>query len=158
MTMITDTDVKNIAQLPGGKLACVNEGDKSIVHGTWLVLEFPATAIEVTKVWPGEVLPDVRRWRYTQLPESGGESASVYQVETDDGKTGIKLQSDNVEVYMQQPVFEFLQSVLDMPSFKLFPGTRSDGSPNAIAIFDRRVLVGAVAAFTLDSQKSWLTE
>jgi hypothetical protein len=152
--MITDTEVKEFNALPGGNLACVTDGDRSIIHNQWLVIELPVSKVDVTREWTGEVMPDVRQWRYTQLPNGDGEVAMLFR-----GDGVIRLKSETAEALVRDDVHELLQTVFDYetPVYRLFPGNRTDGSPNAIGIQHGDHIIGAVAPYVENELTGWLT-
>lgn len=151
--MITDTEVKAFESLRQGSLASVPEGDKSILHNQWLVLEVPLAEIDTTRTWKGKVQPDVRLWRYTLLPEGGGESAVVLRSE---GK--IRLVGETVEASIQAELHSLLKDIFEStPQYRVYGGAREDGSPPAVAILRDGKVVGAVAQYVEDVKEGWLT-
>jgi hypothetical protein len=151
--MITDSEVKQLEEMPGGALAGCLAGDRVIVHNQWMLLDVPASEVTVTKPWPGKLMEDVRQWRYNLLPDGDGENAMVFR-----GEDRIRLVSDTVEAAIKPEVHALLYDILNgSPNYRLFAGSRSDKSPNAIAITVDDKIIGVIAVAVDEAAEGWLT-
>jgi len=158
--MLSDPDVKILAKMHprNKKPACSIQGDIAVVHSPFFVLEVPKQQVKVTE-WPGDPYPEVTKWRTEQIPQGVEGSKAQVMRETweeekdadDEPLSVVKLQTDETAVYVQKALYDLFDDQLDSPEFRVYPGTRDDGTPHMIGVFNDAKLVGAVAPILRDS-------
>lgn len=152
--MISDRDVKTLTKIHprNKKPACTVVGETATVHSPFFVLEMPKAQVKVTE-WPGSPYPEVTPWRTEQIPSGvDGQKAQVMRETWEEESMDVVcLQADDLSACIQTVFYDFFDDQLSSPEFKLYPGTREDGTPHMIGVFNEGKLVGAVAPILRDS-------
>ena len=164
--MLDDNDIKVLTSLlpkaeygiahfyprAGGQLQSAGLGH-CVILGPCFVLEVPKEEIKV-KNWPDKAYTGPTKeawWKSIDIPPvETGKPAIAMEVEIPKIKgTAIRLTAGNLVRYIQLPLFKIIERVFLEPKFKLFEGTRPDGSPTSIAVFDGKDFMGIVAAYNV---------
>lgn len=135
-----------------GAPACVDVGEKAVVHCSLFLLELPKARVKV-KRWPGEPSEAVvKTWRKLQLPEEAGEPVISIQRGSVGETKLIRLQGKNGTIrFVQAPLYEVVKKACPAAQFVVYPGTRSDGKITAVGVEENGELIGVVAP--LDPEK-----
>lgn len=130
--------------------ACVTYRDKVIIHSPMMMLELPATDIQLKKkTWPRPPWPDAPQWR-EQLPKGLKYlSTSAIRGTDKEGRAYVQFEAldGSATCYMQGLLYDLLRDQLDNPVFRIMdaPSRAVAGEKLGIGIFVDGELVGAMS-------------
>jgi hypothetical protein len=151
--MIDDNALKVLMEVhthASDRPACITYRDKAIVHSTMLMLELPATEVQLKKrTWPCPPWGNAPQWR-EQLPKDLKylTTSAIRGTDKEDREyVQFEALDSSATCYMQGSLYDFLRDQLDNPSFRIMdaPSTVAEGQRLGIGLFVDGELVGAVS-------------
>jgi hypothetical protein len=145
--MITNTEITLLQGLTKQKPIVVKlgEGEMSLLHAVWFVLELPTNALAPDLTcWEEEALPKALEWRTLMPPGEGAYGQAIRFTNPDDNVALVKLIADTGVAIIHPSIYEVVTRHFSEPEFRVFSEEKA-----YVAILNSGSLIGATAQVKL---------